>query len=151
VIIFREGQPASPAHTSAVIAGVDGSTASLEVLKPAAELAHSLDARLVLVHAYDPTFALGRHQSALRSELRRDGAEILRAAREGSPADIGVGEELAEGRAGEQLVAAAERYGPAVIVVGSRGRGGFKSLLLGSTSRWVANHAPCPVMIVRRP
>jgi nucleotide-binding universal stress UspA family protein len=149
VITFREGQPASPAHTNAVIVGIDGSAASREVLRPAVELARSLDARLVLVHVYDPTFALGRHQSALRGELRREGAEILRAARERSPGDIGVVEELAEGRAGEQLLAAAERSGPAVIIVGSRGRGGFKSLLLGSTSRWVANHAPCPVMIVR--
>jgi nucleotide-binding universal stress UspA family protein len=59
-------------------------------------------------------------------------------------------EELVEGRAREQLVAASERHGPAVIVVGRRGVGGLKDLLLGSTSRGVVNTAPCPVVVVRR-
>jgi nucleotide-binding universal stress UspA family protein len=45
------------------------------------------------------------------------------------------------------LLAAAE--GAWLVVVGSRGLGGFKGLLLGSVSSHVAHHAPCPVLIVR--
>jgi nucleotide-binding universal stress UspA family protein len=46
------------------------------------------------------------------------------------------------------LIAAAERVGAGMIVVGSRGLGGFRGLVMGSTSRMLIEHAPCPVMTV---
>ncbi|NED63497.1 universal stress protein, partial [Streptomyces sp. SID10244] len=49
--------------------------------------------------------------------------------------------------AAQRILEAAE--GAQLVVLGSRGRGGFRGLLLGSTSRAVLHVAPCPVMIVR--
>ena len=56
---------------------------------------------------------------------------------------------LGEGPAAEVLLRAAERAD--LLVVGSRGRGGFAGLLLGSVSQQCAQHAPCPVVIVPPP
>ena len=49
----------------------------------------------------------------------------------------------------EELIKAGE--GADMIVVGSRGVGGFSRLLMGSVAAQVAQHAPCPVVIVRPP
>lgn len=58
-----------------------------------------------------------------------------------------VREHLTHGNPVEVLIGAAD--GAEVLVVGSRGRGGFASLLLGSVSQQCALHANCPVVIVR--
>jgi nucleotide-binding universal stress UspA family protein len=52
-----------------------------------------------------------------------------------------------QGQAAEVLVAEAKEA--ELLVVGSRGRGGFAGLLLGSVSQQCAHYAPCPVVIVR--
>lgn len=55
--------------------------------------------------------------------------------------------ELAEGSATQALLDAAEQAD--LLVVGSRGRGGFRSMILGSVAHAVSAHASCPVAVVR--
>jgi nucleotide-binding universal stress UspA family protein len=61
--------------------------------------------------------------------------------------DVDVERIVSEGSPGDVLVEAAD--GADLVVVGSRGRGGLRSALLGSVSSHVVQHAPCPVVIVR--
>ena len=49
----------------------------------------------------------------------------------------------------DSLVAYAESHNADLIVIGSRGLGGFKKLLLGSVTSGVSQHAKCPVLIVK--
>ena len=71
----------------------------------------------------------------------RDLADAL-----GSPPCVTTGVRTGKGPAGQVLLTAAEQAD--LVVVGSRGRGGFARLLLGSTSHQVAVHSPAPVIIV---
>jgi nucleotide-binding universal stress UspA family protein len=97
-----------------------------------------------------------RRRSALRPGLDPEGLE--RAARRtlehaigelGEAADgIEIEPRLREGQPADVLVA--EAADAELLVVGSRGLGGFRELLLGSVSHQCAQHAPCPVLIVRR-
>ena len=56
---------------------------------------------------------------------------------------------LRVGRPDEQIVALAEEIGAGLIVMGNRGLGGLRRLLMGSVSDSVFRHAHCPVLIVR--
>ena len=143
------GADEPPAHVQSIVVGLDGSAGAADALGLAAQLAAPLGARLVLLHAYEPSIALAPPTPDIRAEMRRLGADILEAARRALPAGVEVVEELAEGHTRPALVAACEQHGPAVLAVGGRGLGGFRGLLLGSTSRWVLNHAPCPVLVAR--
>jgi len=142
--------PASHART--VVVGIDGSESSRHALTLGEELAASLAAKLVLVHAYDPhiPFSVMTTQG-INDMLGRHGDKLLDAAEDRVTLPVEVVHEVVEGRARDELVAACLRHEPALLVVGSRGLGGFKKLLLGSTSRWVTSHATCPVVIARQP
>ncbi len=56
-----------------------------------------------------------------------------------------------QGRPASAIVAEATAWDADLIVVGSRGRGVWRSMLLGSVSAEVVDHAPCPVLVVRGP
>lgn len=65
------------------------------------------------------------------------------------PDDVVVQPVVVEGPAARALLETAR--GADLLVVGSRGRGGFLGLLLGSTSHQVVTHASCPVVVVPMP
>lgn len=147
VMVFRDATP-TPGLPRAVVVGVDGSPSALHAVAIGQVLAAAMGARLVLVHAYDARVTFGSHPSQAMADLaRRHGREVLSEARGVAHAPFDT--ELVQGDASTVLTEACVKLGPAVLVVGSRGLGGFKELLLGSTARWLAGSAPCPVVVAR--
>ncbi|RSS81327.1 universal stress protein [Streptomyces sp. WAC06614] len=130
---------------AAVVAAVDGSPHSLRALAWARAEAARHAAPLVVVHVLpDHTqWYAGRRESV--GGAPEPPPDPVRAA---LPADLppGTRYEALEGSVPVALRAAGR--GARMLVMGSRGRGGFTSLLLGSNSRAVATTAPCPVVVV---
>jgi nucleotide-binding universal stress UspA family protein len=136
-----------------LVVGVDGSEASRHALQWASEEARLRGARLVVVHAWfiPAAVAPGLVPVPVDPEEWRLEAEEL-VAREleetlGAEPGVPVERVVVPGSPAAVLVEAAD--GADLLVVGSRGRGGFAGLLLGSVSQQAAHHAPCPVVIVR--
>ncbi|MCF2533817.1 universal stress protein [Yinghuangia soli] len=128
-----------------ITVGVDGSTNADEALRWAADEAGRRGLALRIVHAWLPLPIPGG-RTAGHAESRRilDDAEVrAHAYRQGL--DI-TGVDACD-RVGSAL--ATESEGAAMVVLGSRGRGGFRSLLLGSASLTAAATAHCPVVVVR--
>jgi len=132
-----------------IVVGVDGSSSSRAALRRGAEEARAHDAVLEIVTAWsfldqitgaplDPLYG----EDSVRAELEQTAKEML------TDGPLPVIELRPENDlpAGALLTAA---EGAWLVVVGSRGIGGFKGLLLGSVSNHLAHHAPCPVLIVR--
>lgn len=146
-----------------IVVGVDGSPASDAALRWAAEEAALREARLVAVSAW--TFVppapiaepgmipmpAGDYAGMGEAEQEAAGAELEEALRRafpsGSPVEIE--RKLVDGEPAHVLEA--EARAADIVVVGSRGRGRIAAALLGSVSKHVVDHAPCPVVVVKPP
>lgn len=141
VAIIPEAPKAGIATTSRVAVGVDGSEASLRALAWAVSQARHRGATLV------PLAVQAKADAATEGAARRDLLAAADAAGAGGREPVTVEPAIRVGHAAHELIAAAADAD--LLVIGSRGRGGFASLLLGSTSSQVAGHAARPVVVVR--
>ena len=138
---------------STIVVGLDGSEGSVKALRFAIEEARIRGGEVKAVCAWHvPPIAYegGWVPSPLDIE---DFPKSAQAALDKNIAEVAAGESgvevtpvVREGLAAEVLVA--EARDADLLVVGSRGLGGFRGLLLGSVSQQCAHHAPCPVAIV---
>jgi nucleotide-binding universal stress UspA family protein len=134
-----------------IAVGVDGSANSLAAVEVAAGIAAAFGAEVVAVHALgllermapdaEPVPTAGhrdeiraRFESQWCAALDEAGVTCNRIIRDGPPVQV--------------MLDVADEEGVDVIVLGSRGLGGFPEALLGSTSTQVAQHAKVPVVIV---
>jgi nucleotide-binding universal stress UspA family protein len=138
-----------------VVVGVDGSEGSRVALRAAVEQAREHGASLTVLTTWSPPLTAGApgyasyqwiNEADFSAVAKQQQADAL-AAVLGPDPSVKIDQEVIEGHPAQQLVAAAE--GADLVVVGSRGHGGFAGMLLGSVSQHVSAHASCPVLVVR--
>src|SRR5690349_20277999 len=155
VVVIHENQP-SPAADAPVVVGVDGSALSMNAIAYAFEAAATRRVGLTAVHAWWLDYVEGASASAIwtvdwenmAQEENAVVAESLAGWQEKYP-DVEITRHSTHGHPVDAVVRQSENA--CLVVVGSRGRGGFRGLLLGSVSQGVIHHAHCPVAIVRAP
>jgi nucleotide-binding universal stress UspA family protein len=136
-----------------VLCCVDDSDGARHALRLARVLATRLELALVLVHVEPPVEAPGvsaapAGQQRLRNTEMRDAESLLSRLTREAGLDPSVRTSTAIGGAAERIVEICAEEGASFVVLGSRGRGGLASAMLGSVSSAVAARAPCPVVIV---
>jgi nucleotide-binding universal stress UspA family protein len=136
-----------------IVVGTDGSDGSLAAVRIAATEARLRGVPLEVVCAWHPgavgsipAFGVGTPVAETLDELNEALASTLAAEGLGPDSDLEVIATVVAGHAAEALLDASDNA--ALVVVGTRGRGGFAGLVLGSVSQQVAAHARCPVMVV---
>jgi len=135
-----------------IVVGVDDSDCARKALSWACDEARLRGAELRIVHAWSyPSWATGYFVSPVEmdqaEEWARESLESVLADAKEQLSGLSAESILVEGPAAKMLID--ESKDADLLVVGSRGRGGFSGLLLGSVSQYVAHHCSCPVVIVR--
>ncbi|KQS97325.1 universal stress protein [Cellulomonas sp. Leaf395] len=142
------GEPGRP-----VVVGVDGSPASVSAVDYAFDQASRWGLPLVAVHAWELPSLFGpvppwmpEEVEEMRMAEKALLSESLAGHMERYP-DVNVTSMVHRGGPAHVILTAAADA--ELLVVGSRGLGGFRGLLLGSVSQAVLHHATCPVVVVR--
>ncbi|UOX90631.1 universal stress protein [Amycolatopsis sp. FBCC-B4732] len=154
VVVRGRRRSAVVPDSGPVVVGVDGSPNSEQAIGVAFEEASLRGVPLVAAHAwndvaYEDTRGTARiltQPATLEEDEERLLVQRLAGWQEKYP-DVEIRRLLVRERARHVLLEASETA--QLVVVGSRGRGGFTGMLLGSTSQALVQHAQCPVLVVR--
>lgn len=150
-VVVIPAQSATP--TRGVVVGVDGSDASHAALVFATEEASRLDLDLTAVYAWMPPLTPGLEQLwseemlAAQQEAAEEALAIAVAGLAERYPDVEIKREIVQAPPIGALITAGKDA--ALLVVGSRGRGNFARLLLGSVSQGMLTHPPCPVVVTK--
>jgi nucleotide-binding universal stress UspA family protein len=137
-----------------IVVGIDGSHEAKHALVWAAEQARLTDATLSVVYAWEPPAVAGLHippmldwepmEEQARAFPQHFVDDVL-----GPEPEVHVVTKTVRGRPAQALVDASAHAD--LLVIGPRGLGGLRGMVLGSTGHHCAAHAHCPVVIVRPP
>ena len=132
-----------------IVVGVDGSKSSVDALLWAQLMGTTLDAEIDAVSCWQFPVGYGASPGLSEWDPATDAATILAHTLRlayGDAEPAGLTSVVSQGHPASVLVSASS--GAELLVVGSRGHGGFVGLLIGATSSYCAEHATCSVLVV---
>ena len=137
-----------------IVVGVDGSPSSRTALTWAAAEAADHGADLVVLNVWEhtlppPTGSVSVSERYVPDDSQRTAEDLVELIKEvlGEDPDVLVQPRVKQGNPAKVLIE--ESNDADLLVVGTRGHGGFRGLVLGSVSQHVAGYAKCPVAVVR--
>jgi nucleotide-binding universal stress UspA family protein len=133
-----------------VLVATDGSKDALLATRAALDLCAKTGAELHLVHVWR-TVPSPHFEPYIRKQLELEASELLDEQTQTVEAMGGVvaGSHLREGQRSGEILDLTEELGAGLVVIGTRGHGPVRRLLLGSVSEGVVYHASCPVLVMR--
>ena len=140
-----------------ILVAIDGSRHAARALAEAIDLAERNNARLAIMTCVpDPSSWLlsggayggGANYAALKEETDHEYQNLLEKAIAAVPREIPVTKRLVHGRPGDRILEQMRQGNHDLVVMGSRGRGNVRSIVLGSVSHQVLNAGPAAVLIV---
>ena len=134
-----------------ILLATDGSEDAAQATEAATDLANRSGSELHVVHVWHDVPGPYRH-AFVKRELRRQGQEILdeQVQKIESAGGTVTQTHLRGGRTSNQVIGLSDELGVGVLVVGSRGMGTVRRILMGSHSEEIVHHAHAPVLVVRR-
>jgi nucleotide-binding universal stress UspA family protein len=135
-----------------VVVGVDGSPSSREALRFAADEARQRDAALRVITSFDVPDILwlgGAAMTAMEERLQVAQRAARKVVDEELPDQSGLTIDVVATTTPPTVALVDQSVDADLLVVGSRGRGGFRGLLMGSVSLQCVLHASCPTAVVR--
>jgi nucleotide-binding universal stress UspA family protein len=135
-----------------ILVAVDGSKHSDDAFSIAMDMAQKYGSQLLVLHVFQGGTGSGTLVSpGFEDDMRSIWQQILDSyeAKVKERRLQNVRMLLQMGDAAQRIMETASKIKCELLVLGSRGRGGFKELLLGSVSHKVTNHADCPVLIAK--
>ena len=138
-----------------ILVAVDGSKHSDAAFDVAMDISQKYGSQVFVLHVFQGGTGLGTLvRPGFEDDMRAIGQQILdsyeakvKERRDSLQKNVRMLLEM--GDAAQKIMETASKIKCDLVLIGSRGRGGFKELLLGSVSHKVTNHASCPVLVVK--
>ena len=135
-----------------ILVGFDGSRSSYKALQAALDLAHPIQAlvdTLTVIHLPDFSPSMDEVEESIEEGKKRYDIEFKKIEQIGKEHGLRINTMIQIGHPAESLIRYTVEHQYDLLVVGTRGLGGFKKMLIGSVAQKVVTYSSIPVLVLR--